>query len=341
MSAKNTTSALSVGELALALVVGVNLYRDKAIEPLESAAEEARLLGRTLTDPTASRLPEENVTILVDGAATHGAVLAALERKAVAAGPAQTIFFYFAGHAVDADGGFVLIAHDTDRSDLMRTGIGSSAIDRILSSSAARGILVVMDCCGGAALAENAPGLFRTVGRRSEYRILLSSARAGQSSWEGRHGSRFSRALIDVLAGKTAVASEAGAIFFSDLYRHLHDSVTTAPEAGDIEATRQEPIAAASYARDPLLFVNANLTLAQVRVRVQRYSKAQMRAALRRWSIAAAATIALGATGLLAYLHGHQYLTVEGDVVALYRGVPGWRLFDYPALLWQFGVDRE
>lgn len=330
-------SALSLGELSLALVVGVGAYQDRRFQPLPAAAAQAKELAAVLVDPAASQIPPDNVVALTDPDATRTAVLAALSSLTARVGADHTVCIYFAGHALDLGDGFGLLLCDSSADDPAGSALTSHDLERALATSAARGILLILDCCGGAALAEKAPGLFRSVGRASEYRILLSAARAGQPSWEGADGSPFTRALIDALAGRVSLSTQSGALYFSDLYTYLHDRVAPA----DAAVVRQEPIAAASIVRDPLLFVNARLTLAQVRLRVQRYSREQMRVLVRGWLAATTAVLVLGVAGVWAYIAGHHYLAFENDTITLYQGMPQWTGFGYPRRLWEYGIGYE
>lgn len=341
MGSLRTTSASSIGDFTLAVVIGVGRHADAAIGALPAAPVEARAIRDALVDPQGCRLRPDHVECLCDEEATRQAILEAIGRACRQATPEHSLFLYFAGHGVDVDGQFALVAFDTDVHRCAATGVSVRDLEDLFRDVKARGVFLVLDCCGGAALAEGAPGFFRTVGASADHRILLSASRAGQPSREGPKGSTFSQALIEALTGRERLGDQPGAIYFSDLYRFLHNRVTVDLEASPGGSGAQEPMATASYARDPLLFLHAGLTLAQVRVRTQRYSRRQVRAMLLRGLLGAAAAAGIAVLGLWVYLAGHHFLRMDDGVLALYRGHPGLRVLAYPRLVWQYDVRAD
>ncbi|MFT3717240.1 caspase family protein [Pseudorhodoferax sp.] len=341
MGNRRTTSASSIGDDTLAVVIGLSRHAHAGIEALPAASVETREIRDALTDPRGCRLRPDHVECLCDEAATREAVLVSIGSACRQATSEQTLFLYFAGHGADVDEQFVLVAYDTDTQDLSGTGVSARELDELLRGTRARGVFLVLDCCGGAALAEGAPGFFRIAGASANHRILLSAARAGQVSREGPRGSAFSVALIDALTGREPLSDQNGAIYFSDLYRFLHDRVTVAGESEGGAGNAQEPMATATYARDPLLFLHAGLTLAQVQVRTQRYSRKQLRAMLLRGLLGTSAVVAIAVLALWAYLAAHHFLRLEGGVLALYRGHPALRVLAYPRLVWQYDLQAD
>lgn len=154
--------------------------------------------------------------------ATRAAVLHALQAAVERAGPDDSIYVYFAGHGISAgqrvagtnESTFAPRTHRTRgwprQQCLGRTSRGC------WGEASCRGILILLDCCEGAAFAEHAPAMFRKL-RRGDFRILLSSVRADQRSWErvDGAGTLFTNALVDVLNAKVVVGSTPGALYFS------------------------------------------------------------------------------------------------------------------------------
>ena len=334
-----TTKASTVGESTFSVVVGVSHFQDPGLRTLPAAAGEAAAIHEALVDATGCRLPPDQAILLVDRDATRVRVLDELQRCCHRARHGNTVFVYFATHGVDDGSRFALATHDFSRTDPFGTGVSSEDLQAILGTSQARGVLLILDCCGGAALAETAPGMFQGLAGGVDFRILLSSSRRGQSSWEGPDGSRFSRALLEVLDGSVRLGDAGGAIYFSDLSRHLHDSV--AHDDPIRQQPRQEPIAAASFARDPLLFLHLELTLQQVDVRIQRYSRQQVSAILRRAASLTAGFVVIGGLTFWSFLAGHHYLSVQDETISLYRGHPAFRALGYPRLVWQYDVRLD
>ena len=134
------------------LVVGIDRYLDSRLD-LECAAADAQLVHRLMVDPECGLFPEDNVELLLNEAATQQAVwrsLASLRRKA---GPEDTVWVYFAGHAAPEDDQTYWVTHDSDVNDLFSTGLGSEQISSVLSRVAVDRQVVLLDCCHAAAVA--------------------------------------------------------------------------------------------------------------------------------------------------------------------------------------------
>jgi hypothetical protein len=257
-------------------------------------------------------------------------------RSFVTAVPAQdALVLFFAGHGVSKGEHFYLCTTDTDLHDLPRTAINDEELDEILQDCHARGVLLILDCCFGAAFAETAPGFFRTLGK-SDFRILLSSSRSEQRSWERPGGGTlFSQHLKEVMCGATA---SSGIVCFSDLFAYIQEQL-----AEDIEAIpgtpHQEPIFAGVYAKDPVLFVHKSLTLKQIAVQTTRYSKAYVRRLLRRTLIVAAIVVGFGFGTYYTVLEHYQYLEVAPEGLSTYTGYPGRNAFGFPRLQWVYDLS--
>jgi hypothetical protein len=259
------------GNLTVAVLVGVSFYRDTRVRPLAACAPETERLARALIDPVGCGLPDRNVDVLTNERATRQPVIDLLKERTSAATRDQIFLFYFAGHSDALEHGFALLTHDSVFGDLAATAITSDDLDEIFAACNARGVLIILDCSGGAALAENAPSFVRKLGPDEDFRILLSASRANQSSWETAQGSLFTKHLLALVDGTEQGSAKPGAVYFSDLLKHLHhvNAEEIANANGRIPAP--EPVFIGGYTNDPLVFLHSGKTLKQ---RVQRYARA-------------------------------------------------------------------
>lgn len=335
-----SVQATAFGDLTRAVLIGVSQFEDKAFRELKACAPETTRLSTALTDPAGCRIPDRNVDVATDTRATIDHVVSLLQAASSTATPDQILIVYFAGHGEKIEGGFALILHNTRRSDLAGTALTSSKLDRIFSGCKARGVLMVLDCCGGAALAENAPAFMQQVGQH-DFRILLSASRANQSSWETSRGSVFTKHLIDVVEGTAQISATPGQVYFNDLLRHLRNSVSEEIANAGGALPPQEPVFNGGYVDDPLIFVHTSETLKQIRVKVQRYSQSYVRARIRFTVLLIASFLVTGFSGLWLVLDQHYYLQAGDRSTAAYHGYPGLSGLGYPKLLWTAEVQRN
>jgi hypothetical protein len=326
-----------------ALIVGVDDAGDPTLARLASAERDARELARSLADPEGSAVPPSQIVCLTGPEATRDRILLALAALCAAAGADDAVLVYFAGHGFVRAPGFHLGVAGTQSADLAATTVGSADLERQLGPLAVRGVLVILDCCESAALAENAPETFRSL-RRGDYRILLSAARADQRSWElgPGQGTLFSKVLIDIVSGRIAVGKPPGVVYFADLMRELYDRIAELRETVASGAPPQEPVYAGAFSKDPLLFVHRGLSLSRIALDTARYSPAYVRRRIRRIGTMAAAGLFFATTVYYSWLQHTQYAIAEGDKIAIYQGYPGLNGPGFPVRLWtlDYGPDR-
>ncbi|MER8622886.1 caspase family protein [Mesorhizobium sp. M1143] len=334
-------SAGSFAESIRALVIGVGSVAEKTLAPLPECVQGANRVFETLTAQSACRLPPAHVCRLTSlEETTRNEIRVQLKNVGAAAGLDDTIVVYFAGHGVEANNEFFLSTSQTKYDDLRETSISADDIIEALGPTRARGLLLICDCCGGAAIAERSPQLFTLLGDHFEYRIVLSASKRGQSSWEVRgKGSPFTNLLIEALLGRFSGLGHNGEIYFNDLFDYLSSEMETT-FSNELKALpRQEPVFAGSFAKDPLIFVNSDATLNAIRLNTSRYSAAYVRRRVRTTLVTLGAAAAILVIGLWTWLDQHHYLSIEGNgQVSIYRGYPDWKLLGYPQLLWETGI---
>jgi hypothetical protein len=326
----------SFASLTRAVVIGVDAA-PKSGQPILGCAErEAAAIAAALVDPEACGIPRDQVEVLLGSEATRARVIEALERAIARLTPNQTLFLYFAGHSAQENGQSFLCTSDATAGDLANTAIGSRLLDELLRELPAHGLLITLDCCNSAGFGEDLRNTLVESGQ-GQFRICLAASRKGQASWElgDGEGTLFSRTLLQLLRGKFTTGRKPGQIFFSDLQRELADRIEEGQEAnGTVHA--QELFAFQATARDPLLFVNRQLSLRQIKLTTEKYSSSFVRQKVVRVANAMVliAITLVGAAYLV--LWKSEYIAVtDTGTVSVFQGLPAFRLPGFPRTLWQ------
>lgn len=226
------------GRKPLALIVGVDKYRDKRIPELKGAVRDAENYRHLLCGPRGYGFPEENVVVLKNQDATLDGFRRAFDKALVKrAEPYDPVVIIFSGHGSqfvdlnhDEEDGFdeTLIFHDTNLSgaNMLVDDEFNLMLKRLYKKTTH--ITVILDAC-------NSETGTRTINRRfvapqkdASYRpgkrkrgvgdgadgfsqndpykpgpmpemVLLASARDGAFAYDTPQGGRFSLALLKVL----------------------------------------------------------------------------------------------------------------------------------------------
>ena len=167
---------------------------------------------------------------------TLASVQASLEQIVTKAQPQDTILFYFSGHGIQTTAAVseavseapqaVLCFSDTQKENLLETGLSLQFLLRALNRSAARQQLVWLDAChsGDMTLRGTTVDVLRRQAAQSR-RVLRTSSRCDQRPafpWEFPqlgHGV-FTYYLMQGLRGEAANAQ--GAISADSLYRYVY-----------------------------------------------------------------------------------------------------------------------
>ncbi|MBD2744526.1 caspase family protein [Coleofasciculus sp. FACHB-1120] len=247
-----STLALETGQAKLwLLLVGVNQYQDERLPSLRYSAVDCQGLADALAGATQG-FPQKEVRIHHDFAAQLpklASVRTSLQQIATAAKPQDTILFYFSGHGMlepSRDGGSasgqqaVLCLADTQKDNLLGTGLSLQELLQVLGNSPAHQQLVWLDAChsGGMTLwgargetpsSEPLPNptpqlveVLRQRAQKSKGFYALLSCDQAQQSWEFPelgHGV-FTYYLMRGLQGEAADAQ--GVIEADGLYRYVY-----------------------------------------------------------------------------------------------------------------------
>ncbi|MBD2101058.1 caspase domain-containing protein [Leptolyngbya sp. FACHB-261] len=240
-----STQALETGEAKLwVLLVGVNQYQDNSLPALCYSAPDCQGLGKALAEATRAFPNKETIAHhdFSEQLPKLATVRASLRRVVAEAKAQDTVLFYFSGHGVlDAESQqSVLCLSDTDKSNLVGTGLPVQGLLQTLDQCEAHAQLVWLDACHSGdmtmrgARGEAAPVLtrpdptptlvhvLRQRAARSKGFYALLSCDQGQRSWEFPelgHGV-FTYYLMRGLRGEAADAQ--GVIDADGLYKYVY-----------------------------------------------------------------------------------------------------------------------
>ncbi|MBR8838163.1 MAG: caspase family protein [Stigonema ocellatum SAG 48.90 = DSM 106950] len=221
------------------MLVGVNEYEDEQLPSLRYSAVDCQGLAEALGDAT-GQFPQKEIKIYHDFASlspNFANVRATLQQITTAAKPADTILFYFSGHGMVEPNSHqaVLCLADTQKSNLLNTGLAVEELLQLLGNCAAQNQLVWLDAChsGGMTLRgatveplqNPTPQLvtvLQQVAAKSQGFYALLSCDLNQQSWEFPelgHGV-FTYYLMRGLHGEAA--DSQGVISADGLYRYVY-----------------------------------------------------------------------------------------------------------------------
>jgi len=244
VATSRSSQALETGVAKLwILLVGVNHYQDPQFPTLRYSALDCQGLGEALQEATQG-FPQKEVRIHHDFAPQLPqleTVYSSLKQITTAAKPQDTVLFYFSGHGMlePSSQQAVLCLTDTQKDDLLGTGLGLQTLLQLLGNCAAHQQLVWLDAChsGGMTL-KGARGkttaepfvnpmpqlveVLRQRAQKSKGFYALLSCDQGQQSWEFPelgHGV-FTYYLMRGLRGEAA--DSQGVIEADGLYRYVY-----------------------------------------------------------------------------------------------------------------------
>jgi uncharacterized caspase-like protein len=239
------TLALETGQAKLWIfLVGVNQYEDHNLPTLRYSALDCQGLGDALSDATQA-FPQKEIIIhhdFVEQKPILKTVKASLEAIVASAKTQDTVLFYFSGHGLlePESQHTVLCLADTDKENLLETGLTLQELLAMFNHCAAHCQVVWLDACHcGNMTLTGARGhkkesslsnpttqlldALRKRAAKSKGFYALLSCDQGQQSWEFPdlgHGV-FSYYLMRGLRGEAANAR--GVIEADGLYRYVYN----------------------------------------------------------------------------------------------------------------------
>lgn len=253
-----------------AIIVGISTYQHTSLN-LKWARRDAEALHRLLLTPTGGSFTEDHVQLLVDEAATTGAVTRALRSFLKKPARDDMVLIYVACHGApdpDRPENLYLLTHDTDPDDIAGTALPMREIDLSLRENLlAERVVILADTCHSA-------GIGGGIGRRSVTAdagvmnayldamskargglALLTSAEASETSqedvrWGGGHGV-FTYYLLEGMSGAADGFSQPrdGKVAIGELFDYVRHHVQQAtgnsqhPAIGSNPFDRDLPLA--------------------------------------------------------------------------------------------------
>jgi hypothetical protein len=230
---------------AYGLIVGIANYPH--INPLpETVLKDARDIYDTLLDPNLCGYQKENVTLLLDGAATQAALRENLKQLAARTDDKSTVFFYLSSHGgrIDSEphaGEYILpfdVEYTSDQS-LTETSISGAEFSDALREIRALKLVVVFDCChsGGIGQAKSAVAANLKSGLSDSYydrlktgrgRVIMASSLSDEYSYvlPGASNSLFTQHFLASLGGSSP--GPGGVIRIFDVFDYVQPRVTAA-----------------------------------------------------------------------------------------------------------------
>lgn len=222
---------LGSGDL-YALVVGVSNYKDPKITRLDLADQDAKVFSDFLkTQDKIFR--HAHVTALINEKATKGEVEKYLYYTLPKAGKDDTVVLFFSGHGAEdpiRSKEFLFLPYDAEAEYLGTTSVKMSGLDFLKGVSAER-VLIIADACYAGGFSEmkskavtKSMELFRREAKNSSGRVIITSSKDGQLSWEvpNQKNSIFTHHFIEGLQGK-ADKDRDGVVTFDEAYQYAYN----------------------------------------------------------------------------------------------------------------------
>ena len=221
-----------------ALVVGVDQYQTKEIEPLSGAVADAKAIRDVLVK--FAEFPESQVLLLVsDGATkpTRTDIMLKLEEIKSAAKPGDLLLFFFAGHGVQVDGQRYMLTYDARISSpavIKSTALPATNLMQELEAIRVAHRIIMIDACRNdptkpgkqANVADEAFESAFTLQPASEggVRATFLSSSKGQSAYEWTEKRRgfFSYFIEKGLSGEAAYKNK---VTVTSLLSYLNEEV--------------------------------------------------------------------------------------------------------------------
>lgn len=159
------------------LIVGVNTYRDKALQPLKYAVDDAKLFFDLIKSPQCGAVPEQRIRLLLDSTATRRNIFSNLDYLLKSSSEDDLLMIYFAGHGFADEGSFYFMGVDGEQSRISATGVAASQInDMIKKMGKFKKIVWFVDACYSGASGDSG---MRGVNTANEYLRELAQAENG------------------------------------------------------------------------------------------------------------------------------------------------------------------
>lgn len=227
------------------LIVGVDNYKSKSIQPLKYAVADARLFDDLVRSPQCGAAPEQRVRVLLDSSATRVNIIANVDYLLKASGEDDMLMLYFAGHGYADQGSFYFLGTDGEPSRVSATGVAASQInDMIKKQGKFKKVVWFIDACNSGASGDpgergvdDANDLLRALANEENGYIILSASNEYQKALEfsDRGHGVFTYYLTEGLKGNADIPPSDGYIRMRELSEYVTGKVN------GVTQTRQTP----------------------------------------------------------------------------------------------------
>ena len=218
----------------VALIVASDEYADPGLRRLRAPAQDAEALARVLGDP---RIGGFEVRTMLNDSTQD--VNEAVEEFFADRDPDDLLLLHFSGHGVKDESGELYFA--TPRTKLNRLGataVSAEFVNRRMSRSRSRRIVLLLDCCYAGAFARGAlPRAGLGVNVEEQFsgrgRVVITASNALEYAFDGveladtqeMSPSVFTSALVEGLETGEADRDLDGYVGVDELFDHIYDAV--------------------------------------------------------------------------------------------------------------------
>ena len=217
-----------------ALIVANYTFADPALRLLRAPAQDAEALAQVLGDPDIGAFEVRSV---LDQPAHE--VDRAIEGFFADRTPDDLLILHFSGHGVkDESGDLYFAAADTDLKLLAASAVSAEFVNRLMSRTRSRRVVLFLDCCYAGAFerglttrGDSELHLAERLGGRG--RAVITASTAMEYAFEGTEladssagqPSVFTSAVVEALRTGEADTDQDGLIGLDELYEYVYDKV--------------------------------------------------------------------------------------------------------------------
>ncbi|MEU7837260.1 caspase family protein [Nonomuraea sp. NPDC049129] len=230
------TEAAPRGGRRVALIVACDDYRDSGLRRLRAPAMDAEALTRVLGDPA---IGDFEVRTLVNEPTP--VVTEAIEDFFADRDPDDLLLLHFSGHGVKDDSGDLYFAtSSTKLNRLAATAVPADFVNRGMSRSRCRRIVLLLDCCYAGAFARGAmPRAGFSMHVEDQFggrgRVVITASNALEYAFDGLDladdrqpaPSVFTGVLVQGLETGEADLNQDGYVGINELYDFVYERVRT------------------------------------------------------------------------------------------------------------------
>ncbi|MEV0345187.1 caspase family protein [Nonomuraea sp. NPDC050680] len=217
-----------------ALIVASDEYADPGLRRLRAPSLDAQALARVLGD---RRIGGFDVRTMLNE--TTQDVNEAVEEFFADRDPDDLLLLHFSGHGVKDESGELYFATPTTKLNrLAATAVPAEFVNRRMSRSRSRRIVLLLDCCYAGAFARGAlPRAGLGVNVEEQFggrgRVVITASNAMEYAFDGTEladtqevsPSVFTSALVEGLESGEADRDSDGYVAIDELYDHVYDTV--------------------------------------------------------------------------------------------------------------------